>query len=239
MIKIAICDNDKNDREHLRKLLLEFEVITKENFLIKIYSSGKELMESWYSMDIIFLEMIIDGSDGIGIGTQIRRNSPYGIIIYVADTSKNIMLAINRVHSYGYLIKPITKKNLYPIISEAVRLVQLKLWTRYESFLSERNTVLPIPVMDIYYFEYFNRKVKIVTAEKTYMCIKEKISEIAVRMRIYGFEMSHQSYVVNLYYVDVIKDHALIMKNGDSVCLAQKRASKVRDRIFKLVKSVE
>lgn len=127
MIKIAICDNDKNDREHLRKLLLEFEVITKENFLIKIYSSGKELMESWYSMDIIFLEMIIDGSDGIGIGTQIRRNSPYGIIIYVADTSKNIMLAINRVHSYGYLIKPITKKSLYPIISEAVRLVQLKL----------------------------------------------------------------------------------------------------------------
>ena len=76
MIKIAICDNDKNDREHLRKLLLEFEVITKENFLIKIYSSGKELMESWYSMDIIFLEMIIDGSDGIGIGTQIRRNWP-------------------------------------------------------------------------------------------------------------------------------------------------------------------
>ena len=44
MIKIAICDNDKNDREHLRKLLLEFEVITKENFLIKIFGFNQKII---------------------------------------------------------------------------------------------------------------------------------------------------------------------------------------------------
>ena len=235
MIRIAICDDDKNDREHLKKLLLEYEALAKEKFLINIFQSDKELMESWYSMDIMFLEMILDGHDGIGIGAELRKNSPYGIIIYVTGTSKNIMPAINCVHAYGYLVKPITKGKLYPIIREATQLVRLNLWTRYESFLSERNTVINIPVTDIYYFEYCDRRIKIVTAEKTYVCIKEKIGEIAGRMRIYGFEMSHQSYVVNLYYVDAIKDHVLTMKNGDVVCLAQKRASKVRGRILELV----
>ena len=48
--------------------------------------------------------------------------------------------------------------------------------------------------------------------------------------------MSHQSFVVNLYYVDKITSQTLIMKNGDTVYLAQKRASAVRKKLMQLVK---
>ncbi len=51
--------------------------------------------------------------------------------------------------------------------------------------------------------------------------LKEKIGEIAERMRRYSFEMSHQSFVVNLYEVKEIKGQMLLMKNGEMVCLAQ------------------
>ena len=50
------------------------------------------------------------------------------------------------------------------------------------TFLSEQHTVICLYCSDIFYFEYQNRKVKIVTLEKEYICINEKISNIAKKI---------------------------------------------------------
>jgi len=99
------------------------------------------------------------------------------------------------------------------------------------TFLSEQHTVICLYCSDIFYFEYQNRKVKIVTLEKEYICINEKISNIAKKMKPYGFAMCHQSFVVNLYEIERIKAQEVIMKNGDTVYLAQKRAATIRKEL--------
>lgn len=53
-------------------------------------------------------------------------------------------------------------------------------------------------------------------------------------MREYEFMMSHQSFVVNLYCIEKFADQALIMKNGDTVYLAQKRTAAIRKRLMQL-----
>lgn len=99
------------------------------------------------------------------------------------------------------------------------------------TFLSEQHTVIRLRCSDIFYFEYQNRKVKIVTKGKEYICINEKIGDIAKRMKQYGFAMCHQSFVVNLHEIDEIHSQELIMSNGDHVYLAQKRASAIRKEL--------
>lgn len=102
---------------------------------------------------------------------------------------------------------------------------------RMVTFLSQHHTVIRLCCDDIFYFEYQNRKVKIVTVEKVYICINEKISDIAERMKPYGFAMCHQSFVVNLYEIETVRAQEIIMKNGDSVYLAQKRAASIRKEL--------
>lgn len=104
------------------------------------------------------------------------------------------------------------------------------------TFLSEYHSIIRLAVNDIYYFEYCNRKIKIVTAEKVYVCVKERIRDIAAKMEKYSFIMPHQSFVVNMYYIDKITSRSLIMRNGDAVCLAQKRASSIRKQMHQIVK---
>lgn len=99
------------------------------------------------------------------------------------------------------------------------------------TFLSEQHTVIRLWCSEILYFEYQNRKIKIVTVEKEYICINEKISDIAEKMKPYGFAMCHQSFVVNLYEIEKIGTQELIMKNGDRVYLAQKRAAAIRKEL--------
>lgn len=84
---------------------------------------------------------------------------------------------------------------------------------------------------DIIYFEYINRKIRIVTQEQEYICMNERIGDIARRMQPYGFFMSHQSFVVNLYAIAGIREQELLMKNGDTVYLAQKRAASIRKEL--------
>lgn len=107
---------------------------------------------------------------------------------------------------------------------------EIPMWNEV-TFLLENHTLIRLRSRDIYYFEYYNRKVKIVTAENIHVCIRERIGDIAVKMKKFGFAMSHQSYVVNLYQIDRITPQLLIMKNGDSVYLAQKRAAGIRKEL--------
>ena len=99
------------------------------------------------------------------------------------------------------------------------------------TFLSEQHTVIRLCCNDIFYFEYLNRKIKIVTEGKEYICINEKIGDIAKRMKPYGFAMCHQSFVVNLHEINKIGSHELVMRNGDHVYLAQKRAAAIRKEL--------
>ena len=99
------------------------------------------------------------------------------------------------------------------------------------TFLSKDYTLIRLNCRDILYFEYFSRKVRIVTPEQDYICINEKIGDIAKRMKPYGFSMCHQSFVVNLYAIAGIGAQELIMKNGDTVYLAQKRAATIRKEL--------
>lgn len=99
------------------------------------------------------------------------------------------------------------------------------------TFLLEDYTLVRLRCRDIFYFEYMNRKIRIVTIQREYVCIKERIGDIANKMRQFGFIMSHQSFVVNMYQIDKFTPQLLIMKNGDRVYLAQKRAAVIRKEL--------
>lgn len=124
------------------------------------------------------------------------------------------------------LVRMFDKKNvfldvLYPSIAKQCVV----------TFLTKDYALIQLYCRDILYFEYFDRKVRIVTQEKEYLCINEKIGDIADRMKPYGFSMCHQSFVVNLYAISGIGSQELYMKNGDTVYLAQKRAATIRKEL--------
>ena len=69
------------------------------------------------------------------------------------------------------------------------------------------------------------------TKDKVYIC-KDKITDIAEKMEKFGFAMSHQSFVVNLFYVEKMSKTMLQMKNGAQVYLAQKRVATLKRQMM-------
>lgn len=198
MIRVAICGDEKDDREEIFKLIQQHELSAREEYHIELFDSGDHLLKSGFRPDILILDMNMGECDGIQIGEVIRNCYAGTIIIYITIIRDKMSEAINRIHSFGYLVKPVVKKDLFRIMSDAVEQVKRSNNVPYVTFLSENKAVINLAVTDIYYFEYCYRKIKIVAKDKTYTCIQEKISDIAEKMQPYGFAVSHQSFGVNL-----------------------------------------
>lgn len=237
MIKIAVCDDEKEDRETLCSLLEMYQYGRSERIEIKPFESGEQLLMSEYRPDIVFLDIVMRERDGIQTGVEMKRKFPEIIIVYITVLDSEMITAMNHVHSFGYLIKPVNREELNRILFDAEALIKQNFMEDTITFLSEDHTLIELKVKDIYYFEYLSRKIKVVTKDKTYICIKKKIRDIADKMEKYNFAMSHQSFVVNLNYVNRISSGLLIMDNDDKVDLAQKRAAAFRKKLMEAAKT--
>lgn len=236
MIKIAICDDDKKDRDQFKEFIDRYEKECNIKFCLQSFASGEELLESPFMPDIIFLDIVMDKKDGIKVGVEIKKRKPETLIIYTTLLNEKMSVALNHVHSFGYFEKPVDRENFFKILSDAVQMLQNR-DQREEKirFRSDANTILELVAMDIYYFEYKDRKIKIATKDDMYIC-KGKIKDIARQMNQYGFETAHQSFVINLYRVEKIYAHTLVMQGGKELPLAQKRASAFRKRLMEEVR---
>lgn len=81
---------------------------------------------------------------------------------------------------------------------------------------------LCLPVESIYFFEYENRKIRIVTDKEQYY-MADKIGNVAKRMDEFGFSMPHQSFVVNMFHVKNVKNQQIFLDNGMEIPLSQKK----------------
>lgn len=74
MILIAICDDNKNVREDLRKLLIQYSFERKEDFKIFLFASSQEFCETLVEVEyqIVFLDVVMKGKDGIEVGKELR-----------------------------------------------------------------------------------------------------------------------------------------------------------------------
>lgn len=89
-------------------------------------------------------------------------------------------------------------------------------------------------VDEIFYFEYFNRKILIKTKNEEFYFVGQ-MKKLINKMDRYDFESCHQSYLVNLKYVKKIKGYDLYIKNGDKIPISQKKSSEFRKKLNQFI----
>lgn len=113
MMKIAICDDEKNIRTYLSSL------IKKQNseYSIKEYASAKDYLADGKLYDLLFLDIEMkddaDSLDGMSLARKIRESDleKQPVIIFVTGYEKYVYDAFD-VEAFHYMLKPIDEKNL-------------------------------------------------------------------------------------------------------------------------------
>lgn len=216
MYKIAVCDDEEAVSAQVKELITEWNPSVD----VVCFSSGEALLENYQSYEAVFLDIDMAGMNGIETGKAIRKLDKDTKIVYLTAYRDYVSGAFG-VHAFQYLLKPVNKKAIWNVLEEIFRYTK----AAEKKIILDFHTVdgsLCLPVERIYFFEYENRKIRIVTDEEQYY-MSDKIGNVAKRMAEFGFSMPHQSFVVNMFHVKNVKNQQIFLDNGMEIPLSQKK----------------
>ena len=127
-INIAVVDDRRHDTEKLQKAIHKwfsenhYHDHTLKN--ITCFSNGEAVLRDFMpgKFNIVFMDIIMDGMNGIETSKKLRELDPQLIIIFIT-TSSEYAFETFPVHPFDYIMKPFQCERIYQVLSEAIRVI--------------------------------------------------------------------------------------------------------------------
>lgn len=221
MVKIAICDDEKNIRAYLSAL------VKKQGMECEIteYATAGDYFADGVEHDILFLDIELEGPgqdmDGMRMARQIRgmEDTKQPIIIFITGYEKYVYDAFD-VGAFQYLLKPVDEQKFAGVFRRAAE--QAAAYTEQDKkalMIQYGGTGKTIPLRDIYYMESQNHKIAV--------HMKDGVLEYYAKMSDLEEELQgqfcrvHKGYLINLSYVDEYNKTEVTLTNGDKLLISK------------------
>lgn len=221
MVKIAICDDEKNIRTYLSAL------VRKQGIGCEIteYATAGDYLASGVEYDILFLDIELEcpeqNMDGMKMARQIRsmEDTKQPIIIFVTGYEKYVYDAFD-VGAFQYLLKPVDEQKFADVFRRAAEQAATSAEQDKKVLMIQYgSTGKTIPLSDIYYMESQNHKIAV--------HMKDGVLEYYAKMSDLEEELQgqfcrvHKGYLINLCYVDEYNKTEVTLTNGDRLLISK------------------
>lgn len=186
---------------------------------LRQFNSGEELLQSEENFDIVFLDIMMDGLDGMKTAKRIRKKASCRLLVFISASREYVFDAYD-VEAFWYLVKPVETWKLKQVLKKAV----LKTEAASPDFIlvNKGRQKQKIFLRDILYFEIMGRLIDI---HKTggISDYYGKISILEEELREKGFFRCHKSYLVHLKYVKGYNRQEAVLDNGEKIPISKRR----------------
>lgn len=213
MLKIAICDDEKACCMHLEESILKYAKYDYLEVSIEVFSSGEELLKYLKSgnvIDLLFLDIEMDGINGVEVGLHIReKKNDYKTEIVYVTSKEGYEKKLFAVQPLYFLEKTVEFSELGRVLDLTKK--RLDLARNYFEYSVQR-TEKRIPVSDILYFESKGHDVVMVANDRIEV-FHDNLKD--VMNRVQGrFHQVHRAYCVNFDYIRELNGDNVVMVNG-------------------------
>jgi len=219
-MRIAICDDEKNIRElianKVRKQYPEADIV--------FFSSGEEFLLSDEHIDILFLDIQMEGRNGMEIAKELRKKDKSVILIFVTAVEEYVFQAFD-VGAFNYIVKPIDDVKFLDVLRRAVDELSSQSMDVNESeekhlMINNGGVHIKVMIEDIVYAEVFNRKVVIhkLNDKIEYYGKMSDLEAVAGE----SFFRPHRAYLVNFKYVEKYDATTIYLEKGTALMAKQK-----------------
>ena len=197
-MRIVLCDDDKAFVQQLCKVLQEYfqEIRTKCPEIAYFYS-GETLLADTGAKDIVFLDIEMNGIDGICVGRVLKKENPESIIFIITSYAEYLDEAM-RFHVFRYLSKPLDKQRLFRNLKDAISIYMA---STVKIAIETKEGIHAVWASKVILVEAQGRKVMIHTVGQDYQSV-QNIRYWAETLCEKCFYQTHRSFIVNMEYVD-------------------------------------
>ena len=221
MIQIVLCEDQIQHQKTIEKFLQEILGENNIEYNLKMYKSGEELLNDYpKNVDIFILDIQMEKINGMDVARKIReidKNKPE--IIFTTSLVEYIQEGYE-VRAYRYLLKPIKyeelKKHILSCIDEVIN--------KKDKFIliENKNETYKINIEEITYIEIQRKNMSIHTESKVYET-KMTMDKIEKELKNHNFYRCHKSFLVNIDYVENIKQYVAILDDKEEVPVSRHR----------------
>lgn len=236
IVNIIICDDNEKDRARLKRLLQQYESNHNLKFIITEFSSGEELcttLSCVQNSQIVFLDVNMAEMDGLKAAVQIKNQNPQ-IHIVLVTAFLNYAVDGYKVKASRFLLKDDLEKTITECMDDLLADIYRNNLKLIFSFVEGEKK---LRIEDIIYIETFKHKNFFYTKTGVFS-IYQKLDEIEMQLREFGFVRIHKSFLVNMRYIKKISGYILTLKDGRELSVPKARYPFVKQQ-YALFKGAE
>lgn len=239
-MKIAICEDNENDRETLCAQLKSSLARREIQADIEAFSTAEALLEeaekTYYSM--FFFDILLPGLSGMDAALKLRRKGSYAPIVFTTVT-RDYLAQSYSVWAAHYLLKPIGDKDVDEALSRCFKTLAGE--EKNLEVMVARHMEY-IPYSDIYYISGSNRTCLVHTRTGQYVPYRS-VTSMAQTLTDRRFYQCHRSHIINLDHVLTVLRDKVAMRDDALIPIKRGTAEAVRrtweDRRFEVVSGRE
>ncbi|NBH82983.1 DNA-binding response regulator [bacterium C-53] len=232
MIYIAICDDEKYMSDKIRNQVSAF--FRKKNMEASIlqFPSGGKLLKYRGAIDILFLDIQMEGLNGMETAKRLRSCGFKGFLIFIT-VLKEMVFQSFEVRAYDYLIKPVMEEQF----ERTMERLYLSMKSEGETglLIQKGNESRIIPFDGIVYCEVIDRKVYLHLKSEEVVDYYDRIEKLEERLDR-SFFRCHRSYLIHLKYLKSYKDGTAWMEGGKEVPVSRGRRKEFSGIILQYMK---
>lgn len=230
MLKIAFCDDDLSVLAQLRDLLEQYRVERAQELDCAAFHSPLELLaeiERGVRYDILLLDVVMPGENGIDAAAEIRRYDENVKIIFLTSSSEYAVQSYT-VGAYFYQLKPIWRDSFFRLMDSAVSACEKE---SGESLVLQCKTgVTRIELRQLEYCEVIHRTLFFHLSSGRVLESVGSLDDLCHSLSDYrNFLRPHRSYLINLDYVQSLSARGITMSCLTEIPLPRGKYQEVRD----------
>lgn len=228
MITIAVCDDTSRDLEAIGAAL-DSAVPDARTTLFSAPGKLLEAAEAGLRPDLAVLDIQMEGMDGITLANRLGVLCPHCRIIFISEYLGYATEVYAVRHSYFLL-----KSQLRERLGQALRRAAEDLEHLPRLCFQVRGQLQTVDVSDVLYLERVLRKTHVHCAERCYETT-EHPKEILCRAKTVLFCQCHQSYWINLAWVETMTGDAFTVSGGREIPISRTFHKTARARFFEFL----
>lgn len=234
MVKICLCDDDRELLEETVQYIQEYMRSMNVSVSIKRFSDPDILIDSVADgdrFDFFILDVEMPERDGFETAKNIRSYQPNAVIIFLTSHLEYAEEGY-KVEALRYVSKLKLKEGLSEALNRAIKAIDE---TDQKSLLVQHyNNMTRILLKDIIYVCKAHRSVQIVTVSQGTVTDNRGIKELFNLLNDPRFIFTDRSYFVNLDFAQEMDKSWIHMKGGAKLPVSRPMMPKVKEAIISL-----
>lgn len=230
MIKIAFCDDDMEVLHQMNELLDRYRVERNEDITYAAFQSPFELLteiEKGIRPDILFLDVVMPGQNGMDVAKEIRQYDTNMKIIFLTS-SPEFAVESYSVGAYFYQLKPIWEESFFRLMDAVLAECEKK--KKNSLILRSKDGITRIDLQQLEYCEVLGRKLLFHLENGAVLESAGSLDDLAGQLMQYSnFFRPHRSFLVNMEYIQNISSHSIKMVNDAEIPIPHGKCSEIKN----------